>query len=202
MRARRYRCVTSGWTWLAALLMIPCSAPVRALPALAIPAPVMRYVQEGRFDEGGVLTDDPEGDLQTFLQYVQSNWSTMLDSITTIAPNYNTLCIFVAGAEEMLPGDYLSFLQKFAQEVDAKVIDPSRLRMLLLPTKFKVGCFEYNYKNAAVATILTKIQQSLDPGDPLQAQISDIQSGKARTDFLEYNDAYGGTLSQLVQLPK
>jgi hypothetical protein len=126
----------------------------------------------------------------------------MLDSIATIASNKRMLCIFQTATEELRPADYLSFLQKYVQEVDAKTIDQNSLRILLQPTQFKYGFFEYNYQNPAVASILAKIQQSLDPGDPLQSDIRDIRSGKAKQDFLEYNDAYGGSLLQLVALPQ
>ena len=187
------------------LLAASAQSLIAATPSpspIVLPDSAKRYLQEGGLGESGVLEDDPEGDLQTFVDYVLSNWSQMLDSISTVASNTHALYVFRQAAEELHPADYLAFLQKYVQQVSAGNIDANTLRTFLLPTKFKVGFFEYNYNNSAVATILTKIQQSLDPGDPLQSDVKDIQSGKARADFLEYNDAYGGNLLQLVALPK
>ena len=147
--------------------------------SIELPANIQQYLQSASLTEDGELSGN-ESEQTAFINYVKTNWSGMLDSIETIAPQPHQQMLIVAGAEYLPGRDYLAFFNKLCdRKVAGKVVQLTFERAVTAITPKKTGFLAWNHQDAQTRQLVQRVQGMLPQSNKLQPLLSEILSGVA-----------------------
>ena len=153
--------------------------------ALDLPASVKNYLQtQHLLDEGGRPLPDcnatQTGNGDVFVQYVQSNWSAILDNLAALAPDPRQQKLVIRAIEYLPPRDYLTALNKLCDLNAAGVVKTQILDFAVRARTPKNGLLSNNYQDPEVVQLVQRLQSQLPKDSQTQGLLSDILSGKQK----------------------
>ena len=164
--------------------------------SLTPPENIQTYIRTASIAENGEMSGTA-AEQTTFIDYVKSNWSGLLDDVETIAPKTHEQMLIIAAAEYLPGREYLTFFNKLCDRKEAgKITQQAFENAVVSITPKKTGLFAYNHEDNQVRQLIQRIQGMLPQNNQLQPLLSKILSGDA-ADAAEF-----ATLGQGLPAPE
>jgi hypothetical protein len=144
--------------------------------AFEMPADIQTYLQQATVSEIG-YPSGTDAQIILFTAFVKANWTAMLASIDTIAPDARRQRVFAAGAEFLTGIEYLNFLSGLLDKYQAgKVTKAVAIEAMMADGK-KSGFLAFNYQNQTVRNLCERAKTVFLGEAELQTSMTEILNG-------------------------